>query len=100
MGKLQIDVLGASFTISSDENDAYLSKILEYYKLIVSNIEQGGNIKDPLKVSILAGISLVDELYKEKGKSVSYSKVVNSPENTDAERKTMEIIEKINQALQ
>ena len=84
-GTLQIDLLGTSFSIKADEDTAYLEKILGYYKRIVSQIEAGGALSDPLKISILAGIMLSDELYNTT--------------DEEADRITKNLIEKIDRAL-
>lgn len=71
MGKLQVDLLGTSFAIQAQEDDEYLEKLLGYYKQIVESMaipfKDGlGMLGQPLKVAIMSGISLCDELYKEK----------------------------------
>ena len=67
MGKLRIDVLGASFAVQANENDEYLKKLLSYYRQITDAIQGSARVGDPLQTSILAGLTLVDELYKAKG---------------------------------
>ena len=66
MGTLQIDVLGTSFSIRASEDSDYLNKLLGYYKRIVTQIENAGNLKDSTQIAVLAGIMLCDEVYKEK----------------------------------
>ena len=44
MGTLQIDVLGTSFSIRASEDSDYLNKLLGYYKRIVTQIENAGNL--------------------------------------------------------
>lgn len=99
-GTLQIDLLGTSFSIKADEDTAYLEKILGYYKRIVSQIEAGGALSDPLKISILAGIMLSDELYKAKGRSLKLQAALeNNTTDEEADRITKNLIEKIDRAL-
>lgn len=100
MGKLQIDILGASFAVQAKEDDAYLKKLLGYYKEITDSIQKAGNLKNPLQTSILAGITLVDELYKEKTKNASITKELACSNDAEAERLTMDMIEKIDHALE
>ncbi|MCH5294732.1 MAG: cell division protein ZapA [Treponema sp.] len=98
MGKLKIDILGTSFTIQSPADDEHLQSLLSYYKDITSAFS---GTHDPLQISILSGLTLVDELLKEKQKSLSYSKEL-SDINKDGERKdkiTLGLIEKIDRAL-
>lgn len=110
MGSLKIDVFNTSFTINASEDDAYLQKLLGYYKRIISQIEKSGSLSNPVQISALAGIMLCDELYKEKAKAQAISKNSNqkseskkSKEEAENDRKaeeiTKEMIEKINRAL-
>ncbi len=99
MGSLQIDVLGASFAIKANEDEAYLKKMLGYYKKITDQLEKGGMMKNPLHISILAGIMLCDELYKEKSKNAKYSETLTDPDD-QAEKLTIELIKKLDAAIQ
>lgn len=100
MGILQIDILGASFAVQAKEDETYLKKLLGYYKDITDSIQKAGNLKNPVQISILAGITLVDELYKEKTKNASISKELSGTDNAEAERITMDMIEKIDRVLE
>lgn len=116
MGSLKIDVFNTSFTINASEDDAYLQKLLGYYKKIISQIEKSGSLSNPLHISALAGIMLCDELYKEKSKvqMISQNEKAESSKNQKSESKkskeeaenekkaeeiTKEMIEKINKVL-
>lgn len=83
MGKLQINILGTSFSIKASEDDEYLNKLSGYYTKLVDEIQKSGMLKSGLDISILAGIMLCDELYKEKAK--------NSVSNTNQGQDTREI---------
>ncbi len=99
-GSLQIDILGTSFSIKANEDTAYLEQILGYYKKIVNQIEKDSHLDDPLKISILAGITLSDELYKAKGRNIKFQQALEK-DSTDieAERITKSLIEKIDKVL-
>lgn len=109
MANLQIGVLGETFTINASEDEAYLNRILGYYKKIIDKIIDNGGLKDKLKISILAGVMLCDELYKEKSKAARAEEnpenqqpaenLFDSEENEEAERLTRSIIEKLDKAL-
>ncbi|WP_407399368.1 cell division protein ZapA [Treponema sp.] len=99
MGKIQIDILGTSFSAQAAEDDAYLTKLTSYYKAITDSIQKTSGVQDPMKISILAGITLVDELYKEKQKSIKLSNVLRSDDEEKAEKITMSMIEKISGVL-
>lgn len=99
MGKIQFDILGTSFSAQAAEDDEYLLKLSAYYKAIVNSIQKSSGVSDPLKISILAGITLVDELYKEKQKSIKLSNELQTEDDAKAEKITMSMIEKISGVL-
>lgn len=99
MGRIQLDILGASFSAEAEEDDEYLHKLSSYYKAITDSIQKSSGVKDPMKISILAGITLVDELYKEKQKSIKLSNQISREDEEKAERITMSMIDKISGVL-
>lgn len=101
MGKIQVDVLGTSFTIQANEDEAYLKRLLDYYRQITKTVQQNGILKDSLQVSILAGITLIDELYKEKENKASFKKTLTEKSNAEIETEkiTLDLIEKIDSVL-
>jgi cell division protein ZapA (FtsZ GTPase activity inhibitor) len=61
---LRIDILGTSFSISADEDPVYLENLLNRYRLVIENTQKLTGLEDPLKISIIAGFLLCDELQK------------------------------------
>ena len=53
MGKLQINLLGTSFTIQANEDEEYLKKLLGYYSRIVDDVSQIESIKTPSQSNII-----------------------------------------------
>ena len=99
MGSLQIDVLGASFAIKANEESAYLEKLLGYYKRITEEIKKTGGLSKPVEIAIMSGITLVDELYKEKSKNAKLLNGMQSADDEKAERLTLSMIDRIDKAL-
>ena len=101
MGRLQIDILGTSFNIQSDESDVYLNKLLDYYKDILTQLRKTTSIADSLQLSILAGISICDELYKAKTRNARITKHTHNtmPDHAEMERITLKLIEDLDSAL-
>ena len=97
MGKLQIDVLGSSFAIEAKEDDSYLKKLLSYYAEMTGQIEKHGNLRNPLQISILSGIMLCDELYREKGKNAQL--LADSESSKDIEQRAEKMIKMIEKVL-
>lgn len=63
---VRVDLLGISFTIQTDESRQYLESVLEFLRAKVADVKATTKIEDPLKISILASIYLVDELMRAK----------------------------------
>ena len=99
MGRLQIDILGTSFAVQAPEDDNYLKKLFSYYSEIITTIKKSSKIKDNLEISIMAGITLVDELYKEKQRNASYANALNNTNDAEANRITADMIKKIDKVL-
>lgn len=106
MGKLQINLLGTSFTIQANEDEEHLQKLLGYYSRIVEDVSKIDSIKTPLQTSILAGIMLCDEVYKEKSNVVALERAdsqntqpVDTEDSVELERRTIAMINKINKVL-
>lgn len=100
MGTLKIDILGTSLEIKSDGESAYLDRLLGYYKRKTEEIEKSVSIKDPLKISILTGLDLCDELYKEQKKNAGLTdSITNDSFDIKTDEVMRQLIEKIDKAL-
>ena len=104
MGKLKIEMLGTTFTIQANEDNEYLEKLLGYYKRITDDVNNIDSVKNPLQVAILSGITLCDELYKVKKAKLALENGETVPTENDMdsfeiERRTQDMIEKINKVL-
>jgi len=95
-GNLQIDVLGTSFAIQADEKPEYLTALYSHYKKNIEQIEATSGLHDPVKIAIIAGILLCDELYKEKMK---YSGQVSQIDLAEAEKIALGMISRIEQVI-
>jgi cell division protein ZapA (FtsZ GTPase activity inhibitor) len=63
---VRVELLGASFVIQTDESKDYVESLISYLGSKVESVKAASKVDDPLKASILAGIFLVDELYRER----------------------------------
>jgi cell division protein ZapA (FtsZ GTPase activity inhibitor) len=63
---IRVEMLGASFTIQTDESREYVESILAYLGSKVDKVSSSSRVDDPLKASILAGVYIVDELFRER----------------------------------
>jgi len=91
---LSVHLLGTSFSLKSSENLDYLKEVVAYYESKVEETRKGVSLSDPLKIALLTGIVLADELLKER------QRVGASAPDAEAERITRALIDTIDSVLQ
>ena len=97
----KLDILGTSFLIKSKDNIEEISKIAEYLRLKIDEIAGESRLTDPLKISLLASLNLVDELFKMKRALYQQnSKEQATPESIEAERITRSLLKRVEESLQ
>ncbi|MBO5825475.1 MAG: cell division protein ZapA [Treponema sp.] len=102
MGQIQVNILGTSFKLQADEDTQFLTKLLDYYEKIVNKVSLVDSAKNNLQISIVSGLLLCEELFKEKAnklKNLSEEELNTYSYNTELEKRTSALIEKINKVL-
>ncbi len=61
---LLIDIFGTNITISTEEPAKYLEMLLGKYRRTIENVQRTTGLKDPLKIAVLTGFLLCDDLEK------------------------------------
>ena len=89
--KLTFDILGASFSITADEDEVYLNEVLAQYHEAVKNTQTISGINEPLNIAILTGYLLCDKINKIKEQL--------KDESTEAEQRTLKLIAALEQVL-
>ncbi|MDR0731664.1 MAG: mannose-6-phosphate isomerase, class I [Treponema sp.] len=93
-GNLHFEILGASFSITADEEAAYLEQLLGEYYRRVEETQQSTGLKDPLKTAILTGFLLCDEFHKLKQESGDIS------EKEETLRRTLNLIARLDETFE
>ena len=91
VNELSLDILGTSFKITAEEDEAYLQKVYKQYKAAVENTKNISGINDPLNIAILTGFMLCGEINKMKEQYRG--------EADEVEARAMRLIAKLDQAL-
>jgi len=92
---LLIDILGTNLTISAEEPVEYLDMLLGKYRRTIENVQRTTGLKDPLKIAVLTGFLLCDDL--EKAGSAPLA--VKNEEQGEAERLTEGMILRLNEII-
>jgi cell division protein ZapA (FtsZ GTPase activity inhibitor) len=95
--RLQINVLGTSFTIRADEDEAYMKRILWYLERKIEETKERTPIADPVKISILTSFYIIDELLREKTRDGR--EAVLPAESDEMERIALRLISEIDDAI-
>jgi cell division protein ZapA (FtsZ GTPase activity inhibitor) len=89
--ELLLDVLGTSFSIMADEDEAYLREILNQYRTAVENTQAISGITNALNVAVLTGFLLCDEINRMK--------LNMEGESQEVEMRTLNLIAKLDEAI-
>lgn len=98
-GTLQINILGTSFSIQANEDSLYLDKLLQYYRSTVEDVARSTDLKEPIKIAVLAGIMITDELMKERQNAASTDSLMVNAELSEVEKRTIQMMKKLDQVL-
>ena len=61
---MDIVLLGQSFRVSTDEDDRYLSTIIDHYRSLIGDVQRTTSASNDTITAILAGLLAIDEYYK------------------------------------
>jgi hypothetical protein len=97
-GVLQFnDILGKTFSITANKDSAYLEDLLARYRAVLENTRKITGISaaaEPLKLAILSGFLLCDEIEEMKKQ-----KAGEDSENLEAERRILDLIARIDEII-
>jgi cell division protein ZapA (FtsZ GTPase activity inhibitor) len=95
--QLKVTILGIPLTLQSKEDSNYLNKVVNYFLKKIKESQQDTTSCDPLKISIMAGLNIADELLKEKKHRFRGMNAEN--ESEQLEEITERLISKIDESL-
>ena len=93
---LTVNILGSSFTVQSNGDLHHLQRVVDYLEKKVEEIQQkyaDSTTQDPVKISLLAGLNVVDELFRGRGVETA------SDDAVELERITERLIDRIDKSL-
>lgn len=66
---VKVDLLGASFSVQTDETSEYIEILLGELGRRIDELRASTRVQDPLRLSILANITILDELVRNRGQA-------------------------------
>jgi cell division protein ZapA (FtsZ GTPase activity inhibitor) len=91
---LHIELLGTAFSISADEDPAYLHALLGDYRQVLENTRKITGLEDPLKLAIITGFLLCDDYKKLTSRDPRVR------DSIEAEKLAQDLISRLDKALQ
>lgn len=64
MGSIEVIILGQRYTIKGDADEDYIKRLAEYVDGKMKEVLETAPNTSPLKASILAALTIADELHK------------------------------------
>ena len=61
---IEVEIFGQTFTVNSEDDDQYVRKLASFVDQRMRQITGSANVTVPLRVAIMAGLSIADELFK------------------------------------
>ena len=65
-GQIRVNIFGTEYTLRSDDNENYIKEIARYLDEKMREVDKGNSIKSSSKISVLAALNVVDELFQER----------------------------------
>ncbi|MDR2865708.1 MAG: cell division protein ZapA [Spirochaetaceae bacterium] len=93
---LRVDLLGTSFSLTVEGDQSYLQAIYGRYRTLLENTKKNTGVEDPLKLAILTGLQLCDDVEKLRSWKNSDTATL---ESMQTEKCLLDLIEKIEKAL-
>ena len=97
---LSIELLGTSFSITAEEDVAYLESILNKYRQSLRSIQDSTGLRDPLKLAILTGFLLCDQIQRIYLREPEGECPGGEEAEKEAERITLDLIARIDAILE
>lgn len=76
MGSVEVYILGQKYTIRGDASEEYIHRLADYVQEKIKEVYDNSPNISPLKASILASITIADELHKLKDEQENIAKSI------------------------
>ena len=65
-GQIRVNIFGTEYTLRSDDNENYIKEIARYLDQKMREVDKDNSVKSSSKISVLAALNVVDELFQER----------------------------------
>jgi cell division protein ZapA (FtsZ GTPase activity inhibitor) len=65
-GRAEIDILGQRITVRGQGSPEYIRGLADYLDRMIRTVREQAQVHDPTRLSVLAGLHIVDELFRAR----------------------------------
>jgi len=65
-GRAEIEILGQRITVRGQGSPEYIRDLAEYLDRMIRTVREQAQVHDPTRLSVLAGLHIVDELFRAR----------------------------------
>jgi hypothetical protein len=95
-----VDLIGPTFTIQTDESLDYMQSLIMRLRERLAALKGSTRVSDPLRLSILLNITLMDELQRAREKSLEGGVALDSSEEEEFSAITARLIADLDRSLE
>ncbi len=74
MGTYEVNILGQRYKVRSEDDEEYVNKLAEYLDEQLDEVRKNTKIVASQNLAVLAGLNIVDTLFKQKEKDAQFKK--------------------------
>lgn len=96
---LHINLLGTTLSIKSGTRPEYIKKVIAYYQRKLGETESRSPVNDPVKLSILTSLNIIDDLFKLESNNGHIPSQCSRIEETEIAEKAQSMIDELDRIL-
>jgi cell division protein ZapA len=77
-GRAEIEILGQRITIRGRGSPEYIRNLAQYLDGKIRTVREQAQVTEPTRLSVLAGLHVVDELFRSREREASLAAQVDS----------------------
>lgn len=65
-GRAEVEILGQRIAVRGQGTPEYIRSLAEYLDRLIRTVREQGRVQEPTRLSVLAGLHVVDELFRAR----------------------------------
>jgi cell division protein ZapA (FtsZ GTPase activity inhibitor) len=94
-----IDLVGPTFTIQTDESLDYMQSLIMRLRERLGSLKESTHVSDPLRLAVLLNVTLMDELQRTRERSLEGGVALDASEEEEFAAITARLIADLDRSL-